>query len=217
MDFPHVSDSAPTEWPQQRCYLDPASAAYAELISTIASIKLDKAQALLENCFQLKDATGIDLERLGLTRRQAAKVAAAIELGRRMFTIHSGGDVLDTPGSAAQVLLYDLAFRAVEHFAVLVLDTKHRLIKKQILSSGNATETIASPAKVFEAVIRCQGTAFIVAHNHPSGSVEPSDQDLELTQQLIQASRFMDIRMLDHLIIGNGTFQSLRESTCLWS
>jgi DNA repair protein RadC len=85
-----------------------------------------------------------------------------------------------------------------------------------VITIGTATETLASPREIFREIIRQGATRVIVAHNHPSGNVEPSPQDIDLTCQLLAGAQFLDIPLLDHLILGNGNHQSLREITTLW-
>jgi DNA repair protein RadC len=104
-----------------------------------------------------------------------------------------------------------------ERFAVLLLDVKNRLLGTQVITIGTATETLASPREIFREVIRQGATRTIVAHNHPSGNVEPSQEDIELTRQLLAGAQLLGIPLLDHLILGNGNHQSLREITTLWN
>lgn len=85
-----------------------------------------------------------------------------------------------------------------------------------MISIGTATETLAHPRDIFREVIRQSATKLIVAHNHPSGSVEPSREDILLTEQLLKAALLLSIPLLDHLILGNGNFASLRQTTELW-
>lgn len=103
-----------------------------------------------------------------------------------------------------------------ERFAVLLLDVKNRLLGTQVITIGTATETLAPPREIFREVIRQGATRVIVAHNHPSGNVEPSQEDIELTRQLLIGGQFLGIPVLDHLILGDGNHQSLREITTLW-
>ena len=103
-----------------------------------------------------------------------------------------------------------------ERFAVLLLDSKNRLLGTQVITIGTATETLAPPREIFREVIRQGATKVIVAHNHPSGHVEPSPQDIELTGQLLLGARYLGIPLLDHLILGDGNHQSIREITTLW-
>jgi DNA repair protein RadC len=86
----------------------------------------------------------------------------------------------------------------------------------QVITIGTATETLASPRDIFREIIRQGATRAIIAHNHPSGSVEPSPEDIELTRQLLAGAQLLGIPLLDHLILGNGNHQSLRENTILW-
>ena len=104
-----------------------------------------------------------------------------------------------------------------ERFAVLLLDVKHRIIGSKVISIGTATETLAHPREIFHEVIKRGATRLVIAHNHPSGSLEPSPEDISLTRQLLQGSHLLGIPLLDHLILGNGDFSSIRQATDLWS
>ncbi|PLZ30388.1 hypothetical protein CBP27_23615, partial [Fischerella thermalis WC542] len=120
------------------------------------------------------------------------------------------------PAAAAAALSQDLMWQNQERFAVLLLDVKNRLLGTQVITIGTATETLAPPREIFREVIRQGATRLIVAHNHPSGNIEPSSEDIELTRQLLAGAAFLGIPLLDHLILGNGNHQSLREITTLW-
>ncbi len=153
----------------------------------------------------------------GIGEAKASSILAAIELGRRVLhTRPPMGTVIDDPAIAAAILSNDLMWQPQERFAVLLLDVKHRVIGSQVISVGTATETLAHPRDIFRAVIRHGATRVVVAHNHPSGSVEPSAEDLALTRQLLSGADILGIPLLDHLILGNGTFVSLRQKTDLW-
>lgn len=99
---------------------------------------------------------------------------------------------------------------------MLLLDVKHRLLGTQVITIGSATETIAHPRDIFREVLKSGATRAILAHNHPSGNVEPSSEDINLTRQLLQGAQFLSIPLLDHIILGNGNFLSLRSTTSLW-
>jgi DNA repair protein RadC len=107
-------------------------------------------------------------------------------------------------------------WQAQERFAVLLLDVKNKLIGTQVITIGTATETLAPPREIFREVLRQGATKVIVAHNHPSGNLEPSNEDINLTQQLLSGAQFLGIPLLDHLILGNGDYLSLRQTTTLW-
>ncbi|MDZ8186580.1 MAG: DNA repair protein RadC [Nostoc sp. ChiSLP02] len=153
----------------------------------------------------------------GVGPAKATSILAAIELGKRAFQSRpSEGTLIDSPLAAAATLSQDLMWQIQERFAVLLLDVKNRLLGTQVITIGTATETLASPREIFREVIRHGATQVIVAHNHPSGNLEPSQEDIELTRQLLTGAQLLGIPLLDHLILGNGNHQSLRELTTLW-
>jgi DNA repair protein RadC len=153
----------------------------------------------------------------GVGPAKATSILAAIELGKRVLnTRPSDRTVVDDPAVAAAVLSHDLMWQTQERFAVLLLDVKHRLVGSQVISIGTATETIAHPRDIFREVLRQGAVRVIVAHNHPSGSVEPSTNDIALTRQLLTGAQILGIPLLDHLILGNGNHLSLRQTTTLW-
>jgi DNA repair protein RadC len=153
----------------------------------------------------------------GIGPAKATTILAAIELGKRVFQSRPlERNPIESPAAAAAALSHDLMWQPQEHFAVLLLDVKNRLIGTQVITIGTATETLASPREIFREVIRQGATRVIVAHNHPSGNVEPSVQDIDLTRQLLAGAQFLDIPLLDHLILGDGNHQSIREITTLW-
>jgi DNA repair protein RadC len=166
----------------------------------------------------LREITAQELMEIpGIGPAKATTILAAIELGKRVF--HSRPTeraVVDDPAIAAAILSNDLMWQPQERFAVLLLDVKHRLVSTRVISVGTATETLAHPRDIFREVIRQGAVRAIVAHNHPSGSVEPSSEDITLTRQLLTGAQFLGIPLLDHLILGNGNYLSLRQTTTLW-
>lgn len=154
----------------------------------------------------------------GIGPAKATAIVAAIELGKRAFsTLPDAPTSIESPDAAAALLANQMMWQSQERFAVLLLDVKHRLLSTQIISIGTATETIAHPRDIFREVIRQGATRVIVAHNHPSGQLEPSSEDIALTRQLLAGAQLLSIPLLDHLILGNGTYSSLRQTTELWA
>jgi DNA repair protein RadC len=154
----------------------------------------------------------------GIGLAKAATVVAAIELGKRTFLFQPHQRALvDNPGAAAATLSQDLMWQDQERFAVLMLDIKNGLIGTKVITIGTATETVIHPRELFREIIRQGATKSIVAHNHPSGNLEPSQADLDLTEQLLQGAQYLDLPVLDHLILGNGNYQSLRQISDLWN
>ncbi len=153
----------------------------------------------------------------GIGPAKATTILAAIELGKRTFQFRPDERTeIDSPVTAAAALSQDLMWQTKERFAVLLLDVKNRLLGTKVITIGTATETLAPPREIFREVIRQGATRLIVAHNHPSGNLEPSQEDIDLTRQLLAGSQLLSIPLLDHLILGDGNHQSLREITPLW-
>jgi DNA repair protein RadC len=153
----------------------------------------------------------------GVGPAKATTILAAIELGKRVFQSRPAEQtVIDDPALAAAALSDELMWQAQERFAVLMLDVRHRLLGTQVITIGTATETIAHPRDIFREVIRQGATRVIIAHNHPSGSLDPSPEDISLTKQLLAGAQLLAIPLLDHLILGNGDYRSLRQTSQLW-
>ena len=166
----------------------------------------------------LRDVNPRELMRIpGIGPAKAATIIAAVELGKRTFKFRPNERVtVDSPASAAAVLSNDLMWQNQERFAVLMLDIKNYLIASKVITIGTATETLIHPREIFRETVRQGATKLIIAHNHPSGSLEPSSEDIYLTEQLLQGAQCLDIPLLDHLILGNGDHRSLRQGTDLW-
>lgn len=153
----------------------------------------------------------------GIGPAKATTILAALELGKRVLQSRPPElAVVDDPSVAAAALSHDLMWQTQERFAVLLLDVKHRILGSKVITIGTATETLAHPRDIFREVLRHGATRIIIAHNHPSGSLEPSREDITLTQQLLEAANVLAIPLLDHLILGNGDYCSLRQTTTLW-
>lgn len=166
----------------------------------------------------LRDLSAQELMKIpGVGPAKAATILAAIELGKRVFQSRPADrTIINDPSVAAAALSGELMWQTQERFAILLLDVKHRLLGTQIITIGTATETLASPRDIFREVIRQGATRVIIAHNHPSGNLEPSPEDISLTRQLLAGAQLLGIPLLDHLILGNGEFLSLHQVTTLW-
>jgi len=153
----------------------------------------------------------------GVGPAKATTILAGVELGKRAFQSRPDRhEIVDSPNAAASALSHDLMWQKQEKFAVVCLDTKNRLLASHVITVGTATETLVHPRELFREVIRHSASRLIIAHNHPSGSLEPSSEDLILTEQLLKAAHILNFPLLDHLILGNGDHLSLRKNTDLW-
>jgi DNA repair protein RadC len=148
----------------------------------------------------------------GIGAARAAQLLAAVEAGRR--TLVRGRrerPQIVTPRDAAELLLPQFGDRSVEHFGIVLLDTKHRVLRSTLLSIGTLDASIVHPREVFREATRGGAAAIVLFHNHPSGDPMPSDDDIELTGRLVRAGQLMGIDVIDHLILAETRFCSLRE------
>lgn len=153
----------------------------------------------------------------GVGPAKASAILAAVELGQRACVLRPPDRaIIESPDTAAAALSQELMWSTQERFAILLLDVKNRLLGTQLITIGTATETLAPPKEIFTAILKQGATKTIVAHNHPSGSTEPSQADLDLTRQLLAGAKLLGIPLLDHLILGGGNWSSLRQNTSLW-
>lgn len=163
-------------------------------------------------------APGELVAELGLGRAAARRVVAAFALGRRRESLRRPA----RPSLRSPRRVYELLrprLRGLEHetFWALLLDGRHRLRRVVPVSSGTLTTSVVHPREVFRAAIREAAAALIVAHNHPSGDPEPSREDLEVTRRLRAVGELVGIPLIDHLVVGEDSFVSLRERVVGWS
>lgn len=175
------------------------------------------ANRLLEQCGGLhgltRSAVG-DLRHVpGVGAARATQILAAVELGRR--TLVRGGAErprLTTPRQLASYLLPQYGAGAVEQFGIVMLDTKHRVVRIKVVSSGSLDATVVHPREVFREATSASAAAIVLFHNHPSGDPTPSPDDLVLTTRMVNAGDIMGIEVLDHLILADQKYFSLVES-----
>jgi DNA repair protein RadC len=155
-----------------------------------------------------------DLARVrGIGRARAAQIVAALELGRRTLGRAPRARLpLATPRDAAALLMPAYGACETEHFGVLLLDTKHRVIRTAVLAIGSLNTAGVEPREVFrEATLAC-AAAIIAFHNHPSGDPSPSAEDEELTRRLVAAGLLMGIDVVDHIVLGDVRYCSFKET-----
>lgn len=153
-------------------------------------------------------STGIE----GIGPAKAAQLLAAIELGKRISGYQADEKPsIHTPSDVARLLMNEMRYYRKEVFKVLLLDTKNRLIKIETISSGILDASLVHPREVFHSAILEMASSILLVHNHPSGNVIPSSQDIEITKTMMHAGEIMGISVVDHIIIGDGKFISLKE------
>lgn len=147
----------------------------------------------------------------GIGPAKAVEIAACVELGRRLAAhTEEARPVIHTPEDAAHLLLPELREAQKEHFKSLLLDTKNRVVKMVTVSVGSLDASIVHPREVFKDAIAASAAGVIVAHNHPSGDPTPSPEDRQVTTRLVEAGKVLGIEVMDHMVIGDGRWVSLK-------
>ena len=148
----------------------------------------------------------------GVGKAKSAQVKAALELGRRMLLAAPDDRlVVRSPGDLAQILMAQMAHLEQEHFRTVFLDTRNCVLGMETVYQGSLNASYVRTAEVFRGAVRRNCASVIVAHNHPSGNPTPSPEDVSVTHLLVEAGRTLDIEVLDHLVIGQQRFVSMRE------
>lgn len=162
---------------------------------------------------ELLDADAAELQQVaGIGPVKAVTILAALEMGRRISALE--GVVLrriGSPEDAAGYLMDRLRFLKKEHFVALHLDTKHQILGEEVVSVGSLNASIVHPREIFKTALKRSAAALICAHNHPSGDPTPSEEDIAVTERLVAAGRILGVQVLDHIVIGDKRFVSLRE------
>jgi len=164
----------------------------------------------------MKNLLILDYEKLaqvkGIGPSKACSLLAAFELTKRALEVEDNN--LPTINSARDAVaqLQELRIAKKENFIVLYLNARNQLIHKEIISIGTLNASLVHPREVFEPALRNLASQTIIAHNHPSGDITPSDEDLKITKRLREAGELLGIEVLDHIIIAENNFSSLKES-----
>ena len=192
---------------------------------TVEESALSIAQGLLKEYEQpggvalLAAARPEDLSKYkGIGNVKAITITAAIEFGRRLYARQASGDItsIRQPEDAANWYLHRLRYVQQEEFHVLLLSTKHQVLASCCVAVGTMDAALVDPRMVFQEALRHQAAALILAHNHPSGDPSPSKEDIALTLRLAEAGKLLELPVLDHVIIGDGRFVSLKEKGLLY-
>lgn len=171
------------------------------LLSRFEGLRLLKA-ATLEEITEIK----------GIGQAKAIQILAAVEIGRRIANLaFNERYVIRSPEDGAKYLMNDMRFLTQEHFVCLYLNTKNQVIHKQTVFIGSLNASIVHPREVYKEALRRSAASIICLHNHPSGDPAPSREDIEVTKRLSECGKIIGIDLLDHLIIGENKFVSLKE------
>jgi DNA repair protein RadC len=147
----------------------------------------------------------------GIGEAKACVILAAVELGRRIGQVRNPGrPVISSPADVERLLRGRIANLDRENFVVVLLNTKNEVIETSTVSVGTLSASLVHPREVFKPAIRASAASVVLAHNHPSGKVEPSREDREVTRRIGEAAGILGVEVLDHVIVGDGYF-SMKE------
>ncbi|HVN15599.1 MAG TPA: DNA repair protein RadC [Anaerolineales bacterium] len=218
-----ITDLHETERPRERlASLGPQALSNAELLAILLRVgvtgenAVQVGQRLLQQFSGLAGLHRTPFEELvnqrGIGEAKAAQIKAAIELGRRL-TLESPEErpTINSPADAAALVQYEMSALEQEHLRVILLDTRNHVLDIVEVYQGSVNSSQVRVGEVFKAAIRRGVPALIVVHNHPSGDPTPSPDDVAVTRAFVQAGKLLDVDVLDHLVIGQGKYVSLKE------
>jgi DNA repair protein RadC len=152
----------------------------------------------------------------GVSDAKAAQLLAAVELGKRVARLEPENKYkISSPGDVSTYLMEDMRYLKKEHFKTVLMDTKNQILDVVTVSIGNLNSSIVHPREVFVEAIKKSSASMILVHNHPSGDTKPSREDISITERLMEAGDIMGIKVLDHIIIGDGTYLSFKEENII--
>lgn len=173
----------------------------AQILSDLGGLR-GLALASLEDFSQVK----------GIGLAKATQIAAALELGKRISAVgFNERPRIDNPQVASSLVMEEMRHLDREHFRIMILNTKHQVISVETISIGSLNASIVHPREVFKHAMRKSAAALILVHNHPSGDPSPSSEDLNVTKRLMDAGILLGIEILDHIIIGDNKFYSMKD------
>jgi DNA repair protein RadC len=211
-----IQEMPPQDMPREKLLrLGPEALSDAELLALLVRTGC-KGKDVLEVCRDLLKQAG-DLVTLGrmspreiqktkaIGKSKSCELAAVFELGRRALRQQIFKDKIDSPEAVYQLMAHQMTSLRREALQVILLNTRHRLMRVETVSLGSVNESIADPREVFREAIIQGAFAIILVHNHPSGDPSPSEMDRTLTKRMAQVAELLRIRFLDHIIIGQAS------------
>ena len=147
----------------------------------------------------------------GLGESTALRLKAALSLGLKLNDPAEERPVVNSPGDAAALVQHEMSLLEQEYLRVIVLNTRNQVLEIVEVYHGSVNSSQVRIAEILKPAVERMAPAMIIVHNHPSGDPSPSSEDISLTRSLVEAGKLMDISILDHLIIGKGSFTSLKE------
>jgi DNA repair protein RadC len=218
-----ITDLDEAERPRERlARLGPQALSKPELLAILLRVGVQgenvvqMSQRLLQDFGGLVGLQKASFEEVcnqrGMGNAKAAQVKAAIELGNRLrLETPDEKPSIHSPADAAALVQYEMAGLTQEHLWVINLDTRNRLLNIEKVYVGSLNSSMVRVGELFRSAIQRNSASLIVVHNHPSGDPSPSPEDIALTRSIVQAGKLLDIELLDHLVIGQNKFVSMKE------
>lgn len=182
---------------------------------------IDLGTTIVTNCGEdMTELSNLTIEELcvveGIGESKACQILAAIELGKRVKQTQSiRKSKLSSPSEVVRFFSAELSELRVEKFIAVLLNTKNEVINWELISIGSLNASIVHPREVFSRAIKRSAASILVVHNHPSGHVDPSREDINITKRLAEAGQLIGIPLIDHIIIGKDKYYSFKEENQL--
>ncbi|MGG3450858.1 RadC family protein [Domibacillus aminovorans] len=218
-----IRDVPPHDRPRERMIANgPQSLSTHELLAILLRTGTKEESVLqlsnrilneFEGLRLLKDASLEEITSIhGIGSAKAIQLMAAVEIGRRIGRLkYEDRFMIRSPEDAANYMMEEMRFLSQEHFVCLYLNTKNQVMHKQTLFIGSLNASIVHPREVFKEAFRRSAASIVCLHNHPSGDPAPSREDIDVTKRLVECGKILGIDVLDHLIIGEKKYVSLKE------
>jgi DNA repair protein RadC len=218
-----ITDLAASERPRERLEkFGPGSLSTAELLAILLRVgvqgenAVQLAQRLLHD---FGNVTGLHrapfeevVNQRGVGPAKAAQIKAALELGNRMrLETPEERTSINNPADAAALVQFEMGVLEQEELRVILLDTRNRVLKIEPVYRGSINTSQVRVGELFKTAVRSNAAALVIVHNHPSGDPTPSPDDVAVTRAIVSAGKLLDIDVLDHLVIGQGRYVSLKE------
>jgi DNA repair protein RadC len=218
-----ITELAESDRPRERLVeLGSQSLSNAELLAILLRVgvqgenAVQLGQRLLQNFGGLSGLHRASVEEVcqekGIGAAKAAQIKAAIELGRRLAKeVPEERPTISSPEDAAVLVQYEMSALPQENLWIIILDTRNRLISTEKIYKGSLNSSMVRIGELFKPAIQRSAASIIIVHNHPSGDPTPSPEDITLTRAILQSGKLLDIEVLDHLVIGQGRFVSMKD------
>ena len=218
-----IMDLHESDRPRERlAMLGPQALSNAELIAILLRVGVTGESAVQVGQRLLQKFNGLSglhrapfdelMDQHGLGEAKASQIKAAIELGRRL-TLEAPEErpTINSPADAAALVSYEMSALEQEHLRVILLDRRNRALETVEVYKGSVNSSQIRVGEIFKEAVRKNASALVVVHNHPSGDPTPSPDDVAVTRAIVQAGKLLDVEVLDHLVIGQGRWVSLKE------